>query len=109
MHGQIHANLGEGGLVVTNHRRTGEDLDNDTRTSRAVRPAGEGVERTERAPRFVGPAESADAADPERDRRLRRARFLAELAEARELRKRVTPRRTRAAELHARLLRTFRY
>jgi hypothetical protein len=58
---------------------------------------------------FAGPAESADAKDPERDRRLRRARFLAELAEARELRKRVTPRRTRAAELHARVLRTFRY
>ncbi len=91
---------------MTNHRRTGEDLDNDTRTSRAVQLTGEGAERI---PRLAGPAESADAADPERDRRLRRARFLAELAEARELRKRVTPRRTRAAELHARLLRTFRY
>jgi hypothetical protein len=52
---------------------------------------------------------SASSADPERDRRIRRARFLAELAEARELRKRVAPRRTRAAELHARVLRTFRY
>jgi hypothetical protein len=98
--------LGEGGSVVTNHRRTGEDLDNDTRTSHAVQLTGEGAKRV---PRFAGPAESADAADPERDRRLRRARFLAELAEARELRKRVTPRRTRAAELHARVLRTFRY
>jgi hypothetical protein len=48
-------------------------------------------------------------AQAERERRLRRARFLAELAEARELRKRVMPRRTRNAELHARLLRTFRY
>ena len=47
--------------------------------------------------------------DPERERRIRRARFLAELAEARELRKRVAPRRTRAAELHAKVLRTFRY
>jgi hypothetical protein len=43
------------------------------------------------------------------DRGLRRAMFLAELAEARELRRRVAPRRARAAELHARLLRTFRY
>lgn len=47
--------------------------------------------------------------EPERERRLRRARFLAELAEARELRKRVAPRRARAAELHERVLRTFRY
>jgi hypothetical protein len=62
-------------------------------------------------------ARRPDAADPavpaaegsQPDRRLRRARFLAELDEARELRKRVTPRRTRNAELHARLLRTFRY
>ena len=43
------------------------------------------------------------------DRGLRRAIFLAELAEAKELRRRVAPRRARAAELHARLLRTFRY
>ena len=50
----------------------------------------------------------AQPTDP-RDRGLRRAIFLAELAEARELRKRVAPRRARAAELHARLLRTFRY
>ena len=56
-----------------------------------------------------GDAPSAPPADPERERRLRRARFLAELAEARELRKRVAPRRARAAELHARVLRTFRY
>jgi hypothetical protein len=47
--------------------------------------------------------------DPERDRRVRRARFLADLAEARELRKRVAPRRAKAAELEARVLRTFRY
>ena len=54
-------------------------------------------------------ASSAPAPDPERDRRVRRARFLADLAEARELRKRVAPRRARAAELEARVLRTFRY
>ena len=58
--------------------------------------------------RTTDPASSPDP-DSERERRLRRAQFLAELAEARELRKRVAPRRTRAAELHARVLRTFRY
>jgi len=84
--------MGEGGSVVANHRQAGEDPDNASRTSPAAQPSGHG-----------------EAADPERDRQLRRARFLAELAEARELRKRVTPRRTRAAELHARVLRTFRY
>lgn len=57
----------------------------------------------------ISPSFSSETADPERDRRLRRARFLADLAEARELRKRVAPRRARAAELHARVLRTFRY
>lgn len=46
---------------------------------------------------------------PPQDRGVRRAVFLAELAEAKELRKRVAPRKARAAELHARLLRTFRY
>lgn len=55
------------------------------------------------------PDDDSRTADPGRERRLRRAQFLAELAEARELRKRVAPRRTRAAELHARVLRTFRY
>ena len=57
-------------------------------------------------------AKSPSAADTPRqaeDRNLRRAVFLAELAEAKELRKRVAPRKTRAAELHAKLLRTFRY
>ena len=58
--------------------------------------------------RVAGPLSQPQSADP-RDRGLRRAIFLAELAEARELRKRVAPRRARAAELHARLLRTFRY
>jgi len=56
----------------------------------------------------TGPRPLAQPTDPH-DRGLRRAIFLAELAEARELRKRVAPRRARAAELHARLLRTFRY
>lgn len=51
---------------------------------------------------------AAQPAEPQ-DRGLRRAIFLAELAEAKELRKRVAPRKARAAELHARLLRTFRY
>jgi hypothetical protein len=57
-------------------------------------------------------AKSPGKKDPARqaeDRNLRRAVFLAELAEAKELRKRVAPRKTRNAELHARLLRTFRY
>lgn len=58
-------------------------------------------------------AKSPAGSDAERvapeDRNVRRAVFLAELAEAKELRKRVAPRKTRAAELHARLLRTFRY
>jgi hypothetical protein len=72
------------------------------------------------AAKSKGPAKSAakppanspagsDAPQQPQDRGLRRALFLAELAEAKELRKRVAPRRTRAAELHARLLRTFRY
>jgi hypothetical protein len=44
-----------------------------------------------------------------RDRLRRRAVFLRELAEARELRKRVTPRRSRRAEIRATLrMRTFR-
>ena len=47
--------------------------------------------------------------DEPEDRVVRRAVFLAELAEAKELRKRVAPRRVRAAELHVRLLRTYRY
>jgi hypothetical protein len=59
-------------------------------------------------------AETSKTAKPDtpqqaQDRNLRRAVFLAELAEAKELRKRVAPRKTRNAELHARLLRTFRY
>ena len=55
------------------------------------------------------PGKSESAARQTEDRNLRRAVFLAELAEAKELRKRVAPRKARHAELHARLLRTFRY
>ena len=64
------------------------------------------------SPSYGSPPRSARPAgesEPTRDRGLRRAMFLAELAEARELRRRVAPRRARVAELHARLLRTFRY
>jgi hypothetical protein len=44
-----------------------------------------------------------------RDRLQRRAVFLRELAEARELRKRVTPRRSRRARIRAMLrMRSFR-
>lgn len=49
-----------------------------------------------------------EAATPQ-ERGMRRAIFLAELAEARELRRRVAPRRAKVQEMHARLLRTFRY
>jgi hypothetical protein len=56
-------------------------------------------------------AEPAEEPTPEeaRDRLNRRAIFLRELAEARELRRRVTPRRSRRAAIHAALrMRTFR-
>ncbi|WP_198652864.1 hypothetical protein [Actinocorallia populi] len=44
-----------------------------------------------------------------RDRLRRRAAFLRDLAEARELRRRVAPRRSRRAQIHATLRRrTFR-
>jgi hypothetical protein len=83
---------------VADRRRTGEYPDDAARPDRSNDAPAPGP----------GPNPNSDP-DPERDRRLRRARFLAELAEARELRKRVAPRRARAAELHARVLRTFRY
>ncbi|MBR7828969.1 hypothetical protein KDK95_21850 [Actinospica sp. MGRD01-02] len=57
----------------------------------------------------AGSSAKPDTPQQPEDRNLRRAVFLAELAEAKELRKRVAPRKTRNAELHARLLRTFRY
>lgn len=52
-----------------------------------------------------------DGMSPEqvRDRLRRRAAFLRELAEARELRKRVTPRRSRRERVRATVrMRTFR-
>ncbi|MGX2995841.1 hypothetical protein JNUCC64_16385 [Streptomyces sp. JNUCC 64] len=50
---------------------------------------------------------AASLTDPER--RRRRAQFLRELAEARELRRRVRPRRARAARMRqAMRMRTFR-
>ena len=71
---------------------------------RPARPAGPAEPQPPRSPL------SAPGTEPQpQDRGLRRAIFLAELAEAKELRRRVAPRRARAAELHARLLRTFRY
>jgi hypothetical protein len=94
---------------VADRGRTDENLD-------AQPPAG-GPERANGVPRVPGASGTSSAPDPthsensdsERNRRMRRAQFLADLAEARELRKRVAPRRARAAELHARVLRTFRY
>lgn len=53
----------------------------------------------------------SDAMSPEqvRDRLQRRATFLWELSEARELRRRVTPRRSRQERVRAALrMRTFR-
>jgi hypothetical protein len=76
--------------------------------SPAAASVGETAER--RAPRSPRTPLSTPGGEPQaQDRGLRRAIFLAELAEAKELRRRVAPRRARAAELHARLLRTFRY
>jgi len=90
---------------VTNRRQAGEDPKDGGRNPRAA------ADRERPGPEPAKPPDSecSSAGEAERERRVRRARFLAELDEARELRKRVTPRRTRAAELHARVLRTFRY
>ena len=80
----------------------------------SAKPAGSGVGRRsaepgerQQAPR--SPLSAPGTGPQQQDRGLRRAIFLAELAEAKELRRRVAPRRARASELHARLLRTFRY
>jgi hypothetical protein len=73
----------------------------------ADRRDGPAASRTAAQPQEV--REAGDAPDETGDRQVRRARFLAELAEARALRRRVAPRRARAAEIHERLLRTFRY
>jgi hypothetical protein len=61
------------------------------------------------SPASPGAAAPPTPAEFARERQLRRVRFLAELKEAKELRRRVAPRRARVAEMHARLLRTFRY
>lgn len=63
----------------------------------------------QRAKKTAKSPAGSDAERAPQGRNLRRAVFLAELAEAKELRKRVAPRKARNAELHARLLRTFRY
>jgi hypothetical protein len=81
---------------------------------RGTGPDGQG-ERRRAAGRGKPAADSPkggpkpDTPQQAEDRNLRRAVFLAELAEAKELRKRVAPRKTRTAEMHAKLLRTFRY
>lgn len=61
--------------------------------------------------RESAPGQPEDAVSPEqvREHLRRRALFLRELAEARELRRRVTPHRSRRARIHAALRhRTFR-
>jgi hypothetical protein len=93
-------------------RRRARDDEKPRRAPKSDAPrsadnAGAGAAESSPASSSSSSANSAE--DRERDRRLRRARFLADLAEARELRKRVAPRRARAAELEARVLRTFRY
>lgn len=96
-------------------RPTSKQTGSDPDSAPARRTAAESAAAGPSAPARKAPQPQAGQSAPmtraqaERERRLRRARFLADLAEARELRKRVMPRRTRNAELHARLLRTFRY
>ena len=111
-------------------RRTTRAAEEAARTAAAKRtaarrkPAAKAGAKPAPGPSAKSPASAVEAEEPQlrsplqppspdlgrpQDRGLRRAMFLAELAEAKELRKRVAPRRARAAELHARLLRTFRY
>jgi hypothetical protein len=95
-------------------RPTSKQPGSDPDPAPARRPAAESAAGPAAPTRKAQQPQSGQSApmtraQAERERRLRRARFLADLAEAKELRKRVTPRRTRNAELHARLLRTFRY
>jgi hypothetical protein len=79
----------------------------------SAKPAASGAGRrsAEQGERQVphSPLTAPGTEPQQQDRGLRRAIFLAELAEAKELRRRVALRRARAAELHARVLRTFRY
>jgi hypothetical protein len=73
-------------------------------------PSNSGANPAKTPPRTpVSSSTGSDTPQQPEDRGVRRAVFLAELAEAKELRKRVAPRKARNAELHARLLRTFRY
>jgi len=96
---------------MTDRRREREDQGTHApkpdapRSAEQPGAAGKSASDSAASPASCAPAPS----DPEQDRRVRRARFLADLAEARELRKRVAPRKARAAELQARVLRTFRY
>ncbi|OLT23924.1 hypothetical protein BJF79_14365 [Actinomadura sp. CNU-125] len=87
---------------VTAERRTGDGRASDAR-------AGDGHAGDEgRVPSRPGP--QGDISPEEvREHLRRRAVFLRELAEARELRRRVTPHRSRRARIHAALRRrTFR-
>ncbi|MFF5262592.1 hypothetical protein ACFY4C_26965 [Actinomadura viridis] len=74
------------------------------------RSGGETAEAPEAPEDTAGAAVSPDVSPEEvRERLRRRAIFLRELAEARELRRRVTPHRSRRARIHAALRRrTFR-
>jgi hypothetical protein len=85
--------------------------DHDQRPERAT-PAGASVhDPPAEAPRRPPNQPLEDDLTPEqmRERLRRRAIFLRELAEARELRRRVTPHRSRRARIHAALRRrTFR-
>lgn len=95
---------------MTDHRRERDEQGSDAPKPDARRSAEKPDTTGISASTPISPSPNASVtSDPERDRRVRRARFLADLAEARELRRRVAPRRARAAELHARVLRTFRY
>lgn len=96
---------------MTDRRREREEQGTRAPKPDVSRPAERPDDTESSASTPISPSSSSSSAtaDPERDRRVRRARFLADLAEARELRRRVAPRRARAAELHARVLRTFRY
>ena len=79
--------------------------------SPAAAASGEDADRQADGPRGGTAASAPDSVSAEevRDHLRRRAIFLRELAEARELRRRVTPHRSRRARIHAALRRrTFR-
>jgi hypothetical protein len=77
--------------------------------TRIVTSQRRSTDQQESHPTLSGQPGAQSPAEVARERQLRRTRFLADLKEARELRRRVAPRRARTAEMHARLLRTFRY